>query len=832
MKKILYTIWIVLLLIGCSQPSEYKYKDQLEKADSYASQGHEYIQESIDLYKALLEEAPQVDLQEDVKLKLGSLYLDIGRYQEAIECFLGIKSQQAKKKLAIAYFKNLQQSDALAQFERLGELKDDEYLYYYGQALEENNLYDKALKIYSLIPQQAANYAKASARIESINLSDDILSTQKINEIINNSPGQDDYPEAGAIILLADESFEAFEDNTAEYNMHFMFKILNERGKRQFSEVEIGYDSTFEEVELEYARTIKPDGKVVYVGDKNIRDVSIYLNYPLYSNARAKIISMPEVAEGVIIEYRAKVFRKQLVNKKDFIVNYPCQAGEPIKTAKFTVKIPKGRELNYKLINTQYNTFVAKLEPEITTDGNKKVFSWNMENIPEILPESDMPPQSRVNPIIMMSTFKQWDDVYRWWYELYKDKIDIDKDIQQKIDELIRDKETQEDKIRAIYNFCAQDIRYVAVEYGQAGYEPHEAKDIFKNKYGDCKDQSILLIAMLRTIGVKAYPVLIGTYDHINLQEDFPSITFNHCIAVVDASTSLSIPSTPLGMIRGMVSESNHNPEQATNSKSGRVEGVDFQDELIFMDPTGQTVSFRDLPSMDDDRLIFLILDDEYKIVSTPASKAQNNLSNRKMQIKIEEDGSIYAKRRVDTNGAFEQSQRYWLQFTKPQLIKEVLEGTANGIAPGARLVDYKIENEKDLDKEVVLEYEFQAPEFLTKADKSRLLPQFGGIGMSSIAKKERVYPIELPILFENTSTIEIVLPENLSLKYLPQDIRVDVEWFEFENTYKMEDRTITFYEKYGLKKKVVTQEEYKEYKDLVENIARQINQRIILEEK
>jgi hypothetical protein len=103
--------------------------------------------------------------------------------------------------------------------------------------------------------------------------------------------------------------------------MHYLVKIFNERGKEEFSELHIGYDSTFEEVKLEYARTIKPDGTVVYVGDKNIRDVSEYLNFPLYSNARIKIISMPEVAEGVIIEYRAKVFRRRRAHKTGKILH-------------------------------------------------------------------------------------------------------------------------------------------------------------------------------------------------------------------------------------------------------------------------------------------------------------------------------------------------------------------------------------------------------------------------------------------------------------------------------------------------------------------------------
>jgi tetratricopeptide (TPR) repeat protein len=790
MKRFPYIIWIVLLCLGCGAITEDQ-ADRLKKADYYATQGRRYTQDAIGIYKALITQTSNPSLKEEIKLKLGNMYLEAGSYDEAIKCFQNVLIQEAKKKLAVAYFKNAQQSDALAQFERLGQLSDDEYMYYYGLTLERNNLYDKAIEVYSLIAQNAHYYSKAQDRLKAINLSEDKLLLPQVKEIIENAPDYSQYPEAGAIILLADESFETFDDNTAVYDMHFLIKIFNDRGKEEFSEIQIGYDSTFEEVKLDYARTIKPDGTMVYVGEKNIRDVSIYLNFPLYSNARARIISMPEVCDGAIIEYRAKIFHKQLVNKKDFVLNYVSQEGEPIKAAKFSVKVPQERSFKYKIINSKYNTFSANLEPTVSTVENKKVFEWNIENVPEIIPESDMSPVSRVTPIIMMSTFEKWDDIYSWWYKLYKDKIEIDDNIKKKITELTKDKPTPLEKLRAIYNFCTQDIRYVAVEYGQAGYEPHQARDIFQNKYGDCKDKAILLIAMLRSIGINAHPVLIGTYDNLNLNEDLPSIAFNHCIAVVD-----------------------------------------FEGGYIFMDPTGQTVPFGDLPSMDQDRLVFAILDDGYKIIPTPLFESGNNFSHMNMNVDIKEDESINATRQIETKGVFEHGQRYWLKFTKPKIIKETLEATANRIAPGSRLVNYKIENETDLDKDIVLEYEFNAPEYCTKADKKRLLPQLGGINISSVVKEKRSYPIEYPNLFETAATMVISLPKNLVLQYLPENIKINSDWFEFENIYSKDGTSIIFYEKFKLKKKIVLQDEYEQYKGLVEDIARKINQNIILEEK
>ena len=103
----------------------------------------------------------------------------------------------------------------------------------------------------------------------------------------------------------------------------------------------IGYDSTYEKVELEYARTIKPGGEVIMAGEKDIRDVSRYMNFPLYSNARARIISMPEISEGAIVDYRVRTTQNQLINKEDFDLAYSLKENEPVIHARFSLDILK-----------------------------------------------------------------------------------------------------------------------------------------------------------------------------------------------------------------------------------------------------------------------------------------------------------------------------------------------------------------------------------------------------------------------------------------------------------------------------------------------------------
>ncbi|MGD9015673.1 MAG: DUF3857 domain-containing protein, partial [Candidatus Omnitrophota bacterium] len=557
-----FSIYPLSFLSGCKhkiQPQE----NQLDQARQYTQQSNDYYQRAVAKYKDLIVQGNNL---EQANLELGLLYYQHAQYELASQHLSQINLPEAKKYRAISLFKTNDLTEARDAFKRIDH-PDDETLYYHGQACEALNLYDPALDIYQRIDQEPYK-SLAQKQIQLITRQGEGLHLESLSpdlqRIIAAAPSPDKYPDAGALILWCDEKVELSQENTAVFYEHILIKILNERGKQSFSEIVIGYDSTYEKVELEYARTIRPDGVIVPVGSRHIRDVSKYLNFPLYSNARARIISFPEISNHCIIEYKYKIYRNQLINEEDFTLSYSLQESEPIIQANFKIAIPEEESLNYKIINPEYNKFQAKLDPVMQAYAGYREYIWEFKDIPAIIPEANMPPISKINSIILISTFDTWQEVYQWWWDLAKDKIQADQGIKQAVIDLTEGKQTRLEKIKAIYNFCAEDIRYVAVEYGQAGHEPHKATDIFFNKYGDCKDQAILLITMLRQIGIESYPVLIGTDEYLNLEEDFPSVNFNHCIAAVKLDT-----------------------------------------DLVFLDPTCSTCSFGNLPSGDQQRKVF-----------------------------------------------------------------------------------------------------------------------------------------------------------------------------------------------------------------------------------
>lgn len=781
LKISIFAFCVLQLALGCKTGG-------LTQADDYVRQSQVYYRKAVDTYKQSIVAGGET---EKSHFSLGQLYYNHGDFAAAIEEFKSAKSAEAKKYLAISYFRAGNFTDALGIFGRDG-MFDDEARYYHGLTCEKLNLFDSALDVYRRI-KSAHWTAAASERIDIIErrtnpkLIGELDPT--VSAVIGSAPSQEKYPQAGALILLCDEDIEIIDSDAQVSKLHYAVKILNERGKEEFSEAEVEYDSTYEKIELEYARTIMPDGSVFDIGSRHIRDVSKYLNFPLYSNARMFIISFPEISAGAVIEYKLKVLRNKLINKNDFVLSYPLQTQEPVISAKFTVSLPETKTLNMKLLNEKYNDFGADLKAGVEQHAGRRIYRWEFKDIPQIIPEANMPPDEQINPSIILSTFTRWEDIYNWWRELSAGKIAADNAIKNKVKALIKNLASDEEKTRVIYNFCAGEIRYVAVEYGQAGYEPHSAADIFKNKYGDCKDQAVLLVTMLREAGLDAYLVLIPTKDSYNLNPDFPSVLFDHCIA-----------------------------------------GVSLDKKPVFLDPTAETCSFGDLPAGDQGRNVLVFLDTEYKIDTTPLYPASHNVIRQTTGVKINSNEFISAKKTIFTRGNYEQSQRYWLLYTPPKLVEEALREKIQDVSIGAKLSNYKIKNPNDLDKPVVLEYEFYGSDYSIGAGNLRILPQLAGIPTAIAAQDERRYPIDFGILDIKETDYAIEIPESFSVKYIPENVREDSRWLSFSAEYKQEKNKIYFRQKIELKEVTVPREEYAEFKGFLEKLAKRVKQRIVVE--
>ena len=170
--------------------------------------------------------------------------------------------------------------------------------------------------------------------------------------------------------------------------------------------------------------------------------------------------------------------------------------------------------------------------------------------------------------------------------------------------------------------------------------------------------------------------------------------------------------------------------------------------------------------------------------------------------------------------------------YTPPELIQESLKERIQSISIGATLDSYNIKNLEDLNAPVILNYAFRGLEYLTVAGKTRIMPQIAGLDTSLVAKAQRKYPIEFPALDIKETIFEIEIPGNFVIKYMPASITEDGPWLKFVVEYNQKHNKLYFREKIELKKNIISQEDYPNFKSLFEAIAKKVKQRIILEKR
>jgi len=771
---------LVMFSFACSSPKEgpKAFKEQalqktLENYKSVCSH-----------YEELIKENPS---DQSIKISLAQFYHDFRDYQKAKEILFGIETQAAKELLAKVLVKLKDYDHAIEIYEKLkDDSSDPEYFYLYGKLLEEKNLFPKALKIYQKVNDPFRELAQK--RIQAIKTKKEFGIPDAIATLSNEAKDfVAELNDDAAVTLLVDEEISIKDDNTSVSTIHVVEKILKERGKK-LAEVEIGYDSTYERVELEFARTITKDKETIYAGAENARDVSRYLNYPLYSNSRVFIISMPSVDVGAFIEYKIKIYSSKLVADDKFSFIYRLREEDPIFKARFKLISPKAQKVFFKFINQEYAKGI-NLNPKITKENDKAIYFWKFDKINPIIPEPYMPPTSFVNPAVLISNFSSWEQVYKWWYSLYQDKMSLDDSAKGLVQELIKGSSSNFDKAKKIHEYVAKNIRYVAIEYGDSGHEPHAANEVLINRYGDCKDQAILLVSMLREANLEAYPVLIPTRSAYPVFKDFASLNFNHAIAAVK-----------------------------------------INDDLIFMDPTAETIGFGKIPLSDQERPVMVFYDDSWQILYTELDKKNEVIYDMVIDVDLKENSLV--ERSILTSGFFASSYRWYIKYTHPDKVLEDIQKKMRQISTFSELIEHEIKGIDDFDINPVLSYKFRADKFFNPAGNLRIISSLDQLDFDPklTSKQKRNFPIDLEALFSKTAKVRIKIPSSFKIKYLPKSFVLDNLWFKLGIEYGSRPDSIDFYQNLDIKKRFVGVAEYEEFKQQLQKAMYILREEIILE--
>ncbi len=533
----------------------------------------------------------------------------------------------------------------------------------------------------------------------------------------------------GGVVLYDRVEVTFFNDGRQIWKEERAVKVLNMKGVKEQGEVVLPFSTKHQKLKVLYAYTVLPNGQKLEPTKEayNIVSPPFESQAPIYSDLKYQTISMPGVTPGAVIYYGFVLKTVKPYMKGQFWAANYFQEHYPVEESSMEARIPAGRKVKIK-------AYHMKVKPIITKEKGYVVYRWKVTHVPALEEEPSMPPSDELAKKVAITSLASWDQVARWYHSLAKEALKPDKRVKEAVMRITRGARNKEEAIRRIYDFVAQNIRYVGMEFGINGYKPHKAGEVLENRYGDCKDHATLLIAMLRVMGVKAYPVLIPTQDVANLDADIPRPTaFNHEIAAM---------------------ETNHG--------------------LLFMDTTAEVTPLGDLPAGDQDRRVLVVKGSKALLARTPLFPPQKNVEGYKGSFTLTPRGDLSGTMEFYYKGLYASMERYLLITSTPQAIQRHVEQMATSISPGFDVARYRLSPYRDLDHEVV-SITLEGRDRLYATPTAHLLilhppvPSYSRLA-SLVAPKKRHYTYVVGYRMSKESRAVIRIPRGYRIYLLPED--------------------------------------------------------------
>ncbi|KIA96453.1 hypothetical protein OC25_01475 [Pedobacter kyungheensis] len=318
---------------------------------------------------------------------------------------------------------------------------------------------------------------------------------------------------------------------TSEEYEHDIREIISDTGVQNGSEISVTYDPSYQQLlfhKIIIWRDNKPIDKLNAHNFKIIQNEKELSKF-IYSGTFNAFLILDDVRKGDRIEFSYTVKGKNPVFDSRYSNLIYFEGGSQISNVYVSVLFNKKR--NIQLKNFNYVPPLKMLEK-----GDLKVYQWQSQ-VSKTFTTYDYEPEW-YNPYgrVQISEYQSWKDIVDWSIRLNTYDLKNSAILNAKIKELkARAKNDPEQYLQLATRFVQDQIRYMGIEMGQYSHRPNSPEKVLKQRYGDCKDKSLLLVYLLKNMGIPAYPVLINTYLRDKTIERLPSTgAFDHVVVMVE----------------------------------------------------------------------------------------------------------------------------------------------------------------------------------------------------------------------------------------------------------------------------------------------------------
>ena len=605
-----------------------------------------------------------------------------------------------------------------------------------------------------------------------------------------------------AVVLLEETTYTVDQKGQAVEHVRRVVKILRPQG-RDYGYPSVYYDKDSKVLSM-HVWSIDAAGHEYTVKDSEILDVG----QPgeggeLYSDERAKVADPPGRDPGGIIAYEYDKRERPYLAE----TNWEFQDDLPRMQQRFTLALPAGYT---------YTTTWARHAKVEGIDLENHSYRWEMNDVPAIdLDHVPMAPGEGAlaarmtvhyaGPGLAEPQDGTWQGIGEWYEGLSRDRLVSTPDIAAKAAELTAGKTDFYDKAEAIGDFVQQKIRYFVIEMGVGGYQPHAAEDIFRGRYGDCKDKATLLSAMLSSVGIHSALVMVDTERGV-VDPEAPSIWGNHMIGAIEVPKGYESPKL----------------HSVVTAKTGK--------RYLIFDPTWHLTPFGQLEDNLQGSYGVLIEGKDSQVIELPVLDPTLNTIRRSGKFELSADGTLKGSVTDLRFGDLAMDRRRVFSSEGEKKQTEYMNRVIGQDFTGASMTGLKVDNVDALNKDLTTTFDLQASHFARFSVpllmvRPRVLGSYG----LDVDRKPRHVEIDLEQTMQGTDEYDIELPQGYVVDELPDPVKIDVGFASYVSSTELHGRVLHYSRTYTVRQVTVPATKYPEVQQLAAAIAADEDNQAIL---
>lgn len=563
-----------------------------------------------------------------------------------------------------------------------------------------------------------------------------------------------EYAKDASAVILYDEYVETIDANgRATEREREAIRILKPQGRHNTCAV--GYD---EDEKINYFRvwTIAPDEKQYMAKESDFTEAGDTQIPVMLSTYKERIAHPPGLDVGATIFCESEEVLRPYMHEKVWRV----QNGIPVVYQALEVDLSPGQAHSQA-----WHSFKAVPAVEVAPNH----WRWELKDMPA-LDLRDIPSSPEWEALAarmsmqwgeaaVEGTPNQWKAIGTWITNLEADRPLPSAEIASFTQPLVAGAPDFYTKLTRITENVQKNIRYFVVARGISGFQANHAADIFRNRYGDCKDKTTLLIAMLRIAGINAYYMAVDDRRGV-VDPDEPSLYGNHMITAIEV------------------------PADVNDARLMAIaKGHDGRRYLIF-DPTNERTPVGNLPSYLQGSYGTLAAGSASQVLALPVLPPEANANTREGAFTLSADGSLSGDVNTIHSGAEGAEIRLFLKSSDDKARRQGLETSVAHDIPGATLNSFRYVQPPELDKPMELHYNLTATQYAHQAGSLLLFrPRVIGSHAVPFSDKPRTVPIDLDATGRWTDTFDITLPSGYAVDEIPDPVNLDLDFASYHSS-------------------------------------------------